>query len=132
MFIACAGLAGYAMQELFRSSRPVKFAAGGVFAMLALGAAPTAAIDIYNTQDTSNRALGPGFRWTLILTPDELEGLDWIRQKTPADAIVQVEPSVRDSFTWAYVPAFGERRMAGGLPLGMVPLDKSTRQRANS
>ncbi len=124
MFIACAGLAGYAMQELFRSSRSVKIAAGVVFAMLALGAAPTAAIDIYNTQDTSNRALGPGFRWTLILTPDELEGLDWIRQKTPADAIVQVEPSVRDSFTWAYVPAFGERRMAGGLPLGMVPIDK--------
>jgi uncharacterized membrane protein len=31
---------------------------------------------------------------------------------------------VRDTNTWAYLPAFAERRMAGGLPLGMVPLAK--------
>lgn len=123
-FIACAGLTGYALQELVRMGRRMKVATIAVVSTLALGAAPTTAIDIYNTQDVSNRALGPGFRWTLILTPDELEALDWIRRHTPPDAIVQVEPSVRDSFTWAYVPAFAERRMAGGLPLGMVPLDK--------
>src|SRR5207253_4590590 len=92
--------------------------------ILALAAAPTTAIDFYNTQDVANRALGPGFRWTLILTPDEIEALDWITTRTPADAIVQIEPSVRDSFTWAYIPAFAERRMAAGLPIGMVPLDK--------
>jgi len=26
--------------------------------------------------------------------------------------------------TWAYLPAFAERRMAAGLPISMVPLDK--------
>src|SRR4029453_3027986 len=43
---------------------------------------------------------------------------------TPQNAIVQVEPYVRDSKTWAYVPAFAERRMSAGLPISMVPLDK--------
>lgn len=124
MFFAFAGLTGYALQELFRKGRRVKVATIVVTAMLALAAAPTTAIDLYNTQDVSNRGLGPGFRWTLILTPDELQALDWIRGYTPPDAIVQVEPSVRDSFTWAYVPAFAERRMAAGLPISMVPLDK--------
>src|SRR5204862_1265931 len=81
-------------------------------------------IDFYNTQDVANRSLGPGFRWTLVLTPDEIEALDWIRANTARDAVVQVEPSVRDAFTWAYIPAFGERRMAAGIPTSMVPLDK--------
>jgi hypothetical protein len=134
MFIACAALAGYALQEISRSARPLKLAASILVAVIAVGAVPTAAIDIYNTQDTANRSLGPGFRWTLVLTPDELAGLDWIRRNTPTDAIVQIEPSIHDSSraeeaggaagTWAYVPAFAERRMAGGIPIGMVPLDK--------
>jgi hypothetical protein len=134
MFIACAALVGYVLQAIARAPRPLKLAASIVVGVIALGAVPTAAIDIYNTQDTSNRALGPGFRWTLVLTPDEIAGFDWIRRHTPPDAIVQVEPSIHDSArareaggvagTWAYVPAFAERRMAGGIPIGMVPLDK--------
>ena len=127
MFIACAGLAGYAIQELTRRGRRVKVATIAAVIVLALAAAPTAAIDIYNTQDVSNRALGPGFPWTLILTPDELDALDWIHRNTTLDAIVQVEPSVRESgpsSAWTYMPAFGERRMAAGLPISMVPLEK--------
>jgi uncharacterized membrane protein len=134
MFIACAALVGYLLQEIARAPRRMKLAASIFVGVIALGALPTAAIDLYNTQDTSNRGRGPGFRWTLVLTPDELAALDWIRRNTPSDAIVQVEPSIHDSSradeagdaagTWAYVPAFAERRMAGGIPIGMVPLDK--------
>jgi uncharacterized membrane protein len=59
-----------------------------------------------------------------MLTPDEVQALDWLQHNTTKDAIVQVEPSVRNSYTWAYIPAFAERRMAGGLPISMVPLDR--------
>jgi uncharacterized membrane protein len=31
---------------------------------------------------------------------------------------------VRERDTWAYIPAFAERRMASGLPLSMIPLAK--------
>ena len=123
-FIASAALAGYALQELFRKSRRVKLVTAAIAIVLAVGAAPTMAIDIYNTQDVANRSRGPSFRWTLVLPPEEIEALDWIRLNTPPAAVVQVEPFVRDTNTWAYLPAFAERRMAGGLPLGMVPLDK--------
>ena len=123
-FIASAGLAAYALQELVRKSRRVMIATVLVVVLVAAFAVPTMAIDMYNTQDVANRSRGPSFRWTLVLTPEEIQGLDWIRTSTPPDAIVQVEPSVRDTNTWAYLPAFAERRMAGGLPLGMVPLDK--------
>src|SRR5262249_20233584 len=33
-------------------------------------------------------------------------------------------PEVRGRDTWAYVPAFAERRMAAGLPIGMIPVAK--------
>jgi hypothetical protein len=85
-------------------------------------AVPTVAIDIYNAQDISNREQGASFPWTLIVTPPEREALTWVRNATATDAIVQVEPTVRDSGTWAYVPAFAERRMAAGLPISMIPL----------
>ena len=123
-FIASAALAGYALQELFRNGRRVRIVTAAITIILAAGAVPTLAIDIYNTQDVANRSRGPSFRWTLVLPPEEIEGLEWIRAHTPPDAIVQVEPSVRNTNTWAYLPAFAERRMAGGLPIGMVPLAK--------
>jgi hypothetical protein len=123
-FIASAALAGYALQELFRRGGRLKIVTAVVAAIVATAAVPTMAIDFYNTQDVANRSRGPSFRWTLVLPPEEIQGLDWIRAQTAADAIVQVEPSVRDTNTWAYLPAFAERRMAGGLPIGMVPLAK--------
>jgi hypothetical protein len=123
-FIASAALAGYALQELMRRGRGVKAVTVVVAIIIAIAATPTMAIDFYNTQDVANRSQGPSFRWTLVLTPDEIEAIDWIRAHTPPDAIVQVEPWVRDTNTWAFIPAFAERRMAGGLPLGMVPLEK--------
>jgi hypothetical protein len=91
-------------------------------ALAAIPALPTVMVDVYNAQDTTNRKQGPTFPWTLVITPPEREALTWVRRATPADAIVQVEAYVRDSGTWAYVPAFAERRMAAGLPISMIPL----------
>lgn len=87
-----------------------------------LVAAPTPAIDLYNTQDLTNREMASGFPWTLVLGNDELRALRWIARQTPLDARVQVCPVERDPGTWAYIPAFGERRMAAGLPISMIPL----------
>ena len=96
-----------------------------VLLVVALGSgalgAPTVLQDLFNTQDVWNRNRGPGFRWTVLLSPGEVEGLAWIRRMTPAEARVQVEPFSRGRDTWTYIPAFGERRMAAGLPIGMIP-----------
>jgi hypothetical protein len=83
---------------------------------------PTVAIDVYNAQDVSNREMGPDFPWTLVITPHEREGLDWIRSSTPTTAVVQTEPYIRGSRHWAYIPAFAERRSAAGLPGSMTPI----------
>jgi len=95
-----------------------------IAAAAAVAALPTVIVDLYNSQDVDNRAQGPGFRWTVILSPDEVKALEWIRQSTSKDARVQVDADARGRDTWAYMPAFAERRMAGGLPIGMIPLAK--------
>jgi hypothetical protein len=89
-----------------------------------LGAVPTTAIDIYNTQDITNRGDAPSFKWTMVLTPEDRQLFDWLKHNTAPDALVQVDPRTRDTATWAYLPAFAERRMAVGLPISMVPLEK--------
>jgi hypothetical protein len=124
LFIAFAPLAGYALQRIWQAGGVARATGMTAAALLALAAAPTTVIDLYNTQDIENRSLGPSFRWTTVLTHDEVDALAWIRERTPPDAIVQVEPHVRRNFTWAYVPAFAERRMAAGLPISMVPLSQ--------
>ena len=95
-----------------------------IILLTAIPAIPTVAIDVYNAQDITNREQGPTFPWTLVITPPEREALTWLRRSTAADAIVQVEPYARDTGTWAYIPAFAERRMAAGLPISMIPLDR--------
>jgi hypothetical protein len=127
LFMGFAPLVGYALQECWRLRGRTRVLATAVVVLLMAAAAPTVAIDLYNTQDTSNRQIAPGFRWTLVLSPDELEALEWIRTYTPPDAIVQVDPKIRDAETWAYIPAFAERRMAAGLPISMIPLVKYER-----
>ena len=101
--------------------QPVQWA---LLSVAFLAGLPTTIIDIYNTQDITNHNQAPGFRWTLMLRPDELQAFDWIDKNTRADALFQVDPMARDSETWAYLPAFAERRMAIGLPISMVPLAK--------
>lgn len=89
--------------------------------LAATPAVPTVAIDVYNAQDIANRTRGPNFPWTLIVTPAEREALDWLRTQTAPDAIVQFEPHARGAEHWCYLTAFGERRMAAGLPGSMIP-----------
>lgn len=91
-------------------------------AVLAAAALPTVAMDVYNAQDITNEAPGPGFPWTLVLSRGEVEALDWLKTQTPHDVVVQPNVAERANASWGYIPAFGERRMAAGLPIAMIPL----------
>jgi uncharacterized membrane protein len=123
LFIAFAPLVAFAWQELATATRGVRATAivGGF--VLALLAAPMTAVDLYNSQDTDNRSQGPSFKWTEIVTTPELEALDWIKKNTPPNALIQVDPT-RERGTWAYMPAFGERRTVAAMPISMIPLRK--------
>ena len=112
---------------IWTRGRLVRAAAVACASIAAAARNPHRAFDIINCQDVFNRKPGPGFRWTVVLSPGEVDGMTWIRQHTRPDAIVQVEPFARGRDTWSYVPAFGERRMAAGLPISMVPLAKYER-----
>lgn len=90
-------------------------------ALLIAPALPTVVIDVYNAQDITNRQRGPSFPWTVVITPQEREALDWIRRSTPVDAVVQVAPRAHGAATWAYIQAFAERRAAAGQPGSMIP-----------
>jgi hypothetical protein len=89
---------------------------------------PTTIVDAYNAQDVWNDHPGAGFRLTLVVTPDQQQVLEWIRKTTPATAVVQMEPSVRDRERspvghgeyWSLIPSFAHRRMAAGLPISLM------------
>jgi hypothetical protein len=87
--------------------------------ILAVGL-PTTAIDVFNAQDTSNTAMGAGFRWTVVISPGEQQALQWIERNTPPDAIVQMAPGPRGRETWSLIPSFARRRMAAGLPISLL------------
>lgn len=88
--------------------------------LLAAIGLPTTLIDIFNAQDTTNLSMGPGFRWTVRLTPQEDQALAWLRRSTPANAIVQMSLEPRGRETWSLVPSFARRRMAAGLPISLL------------
>jgi hypothetical protein len=98
------------------------------FAALLLLGMPTTLVDAYNAQDTANQAPGPGFHWTGVLPVEEQQAFAWIKRATPRDAIVQMEPTVRDREIghgnwgewWSLIPTFAERRMAAGLPISLM------------
>ena len=124
LFVALAVLTAYALQELWRTTRVGRIGVVLAAVAIAMLALPTFAIDFYNTQDITNYDADDKYSWTLLLSPDEIAALTWIRQSTPPDAIVQIEPHAREGRRWADVPAFAERRMSAGLPISMVPLDR--------
>jgi hypothetical protein len=130
LFMATAPLAGFVLLRVSTLWPALRTAIFTITAVLVVAALPTTLIDLFNTQDIENRSQGPGFRWTIVLSHDELEALEWVRRETPPRARVQIEPHVRDPETWAYIPAFGERRMAAGLPISMVPLTRYERASA--
>lgn len=82
--------------------------------------APTTAIDAMNAQDIANLEMGPGFRWTVRVSPDSQAALRWLREHTAADAVVQMSIAPRGRETWTLVPTFGERRMAAGQPISLL------------
>jgi hypothetical protein len=82
--------------------------------------APTTLIDAMNAQDTANVQMGPGFRWTVSVPPDSQAALQWVREHTAIDAVVQMSIGPRGRETWTLVPTFGERRMAAGQPISLL------------
>jgi len=124
VFMALLPLVALAIAAAARLTPRRRALAALAITAIAAPAVPTVAIDLYNTQDIALRDMGPGFRWVLILSPGEWEGLAWIRAHTAPGAVVQVDAYARDTDTWAYIPAFAERRMGVGLPISMVPLLK--------
>ncbi len=124
LFMAAAVVIGVLLEKIAASASAMQPVQWAVLSVAFLAGLPTTIIDIYNTQDITNHNQAPGFRWTLMLRPDELQAFDWIDKNTRADALFQVDPMARDSETWAYLPAFAQRRMAIGLPISMVPLAK--------
>jgi len=82
--------------------------------------APTTFIDEYNAQDTTNLSMGPGFPWTIVVTPQQQQAYTWIRNNTPTSAVVQMDARSRERSTWSNIPSFAERRMSGGLPISLL------------
>jgi hypothetical protein len=88
------------------------------FALLA--GAPTTIIDAYNAQDITNFSESPNGPWTVTITADETEGLEFLRRVTPATAIAQMDPLARERSTWSLIPSFAQRRMAAGRPISLL------------
>ncbi len=101
-------------------------------AVLLLGVGlPTTAIDLHNAQDIANNRMGPGFKWTVIVSPAQRRAATWIRRETTPDAVVQMSPTPRGRETWTFIPTFAHRRMAAGLPISLLkkPIyDERTKQ----
>jgi hypothetical protein len=81
---------------------------------------PTTIVDAYNAQDISNISPSPNGPWTVVVTRDERDGLNWLRAATPPGSIVQMDPIARTRQTWSLIPSFAERRMAAGLPISLL------------
>jgi hypothetical protein len=109
-------------------------AAAVLAACILVAGLPTTVVDLYNASDITNLAMGPGFPWTVTLSPSQQAGLAWIRRATPANAIVQAEPIVRGRAEWSLIPSFAQRRMAAGLPISLLEtpeyMERSQRARA--
>jgi hypothetical protein len=120
--LSLPGLAAVFFARLW--SRQWKWRAAAVtiaVVLLAIGL-PTTIIDTYNAQDIGNRRMGPGFRWTITLTPDEQAAYEWMRTQTPRDAIVQMDPIAHGRETWSQLPTFAGRRMAAARPISLMDI----------
>jgi hypothetical protein len=120
MQLAMPGLAALAFARLWQRGRSWQAATAALAAVLIAVGLPTTIIDVYNAQDIGNRQMGPGFRWTITLTPAEQEAYRWIRQSTPQDAIVQMDPVAHGRETWSQLPTFAWRRMAAARPISLM------------
>ena len=118
MIIALAALTARFITASTASGQ--RFAAAALVVLALICGAPTTIIDEYNAQDIHNLAMGPGFPWTIVVTPQQQRAYGWIRRHTPKAAIVQMDVRSRERSTWSNIPSFAERRMAGGLPISLL------------
>jgi hypothetical protein len=110
---------------VWQRSRAAMAAVAAIVLVIGL---PTTAIDIYNAQDISNLRPGPGFPWTLTVTPAQQDAFAWIRERTSDDAVVQMDAIARGRAHWSLIPTFAERRMAAGLPISLLATPRYTRR----
>jgi len=122
LFVALTVFTAILFTVVQRSHGAVRAGTWLLAAVLAAAALPTVAMDVFNAQDITNDAPGPGFPWTLVLQRGEVEALDWLKTRTPPDVVVQPNVAERANASWGYITAFGERRMAAGLPIAMIPM----------
>lgn len=120
--LALPGLAALFFARLWNPKWQWRAAAAAIALVLLAVGLPTTLIDTYNAQDIGNRRMGPGFRWTITLTPDEQEAYRWMRTQTPRDAIVQMDPIAHGRETWSQLPTFAGRRMAAARPISMMDI----------
>lgn len=98
-------------------------------ALIVAPALLTMMLDVTNAQDVTNRSLSAGdFRWTTVVSADELEAFAWLREQTPTDSVVQWDVRARELGEWALIPALAERRMAVGFPIFLLDLQKYRRR----
>ena len=117
--LALPGLAAVFFARLAQRSRAM--AAIAATLLIAIGL-PTTLIDDFNAQDIGNREMGPGFRWTIMLTPEEQEAYRWLRTQTPPKAIVEMDPVAHGRETWSQLPTFAWRRMAAAKPISLMAI----------
>lgn len=123
---------GFRAGQMFLVAVPALIAAGwastglrrriviAVAVAAVLAGAPTAIIDSYNARDITNFSDSPNGPWTVTITPEETQGLEWLRRVTPAGAVVQMDPLARERSTWSLIPSFAHRRMAAGRPISLL------------
>ena len=96
--ISLPGLAAVFFARVARLSRALATAAATLLIVTGL---PTSLIDIFNAQDIDNHEMGPGFRWTIVLSPEEQQAYRWMRTQTPPKAVVAMDPYAHGRETWS-------------------------------
>lgn len=122
LFIALAAAVGLLFTMLASAPFAVRLGSWSLVGLLTAAALPTVVVDVFNAQDITNRSRGASFPWTLVLSRSEVAALDWLKTQTPPDVVVQPDVVLRASESWGHITAFGERRMAAGLPIAMIPI----------
>ena len=115
--VTMPGLAAVFFARLLTWNRAI---AVGLAAILIAVGLPTTLIDTFNAQDIANREMGPGFRWTIVLTPEEQEAYRWLRTQTPEKSLVIMDPVAHGRETWSQLPTFAWRRVAAAKPISLM------------
>ena len=130
LFIAFAPLVGFACQEYWRAGGAIRVM--GVAATLVLIGASAPTVGDRPVQHAGH-VEPPGGAGLSLDAGDPARRAGSARLGEAAHAAERHRagrPEVRDAETWAYIPAFAERRMGAGLPISMIPLARYQRATA--